>query len=759
MSPEFWEQVQIVVDESLCLAAQDRAAFLDKACAGKLELKKEVDSLLAGAEEAVDFIEDPVFSLHTGRSADSAAEGRVGAYKIRHQVGSGGMGSVYLASRADDFEKSVAIKILKRGMDTDEIVRRFEHERQILANLDHPNISKLLDGGTTGDGLPYFVMERVEGEPIDRYCDDRKLSTRARLELFRKVCAAVHFAHQNLVVHRDLKPGNILVTEEGEPKLLDFGIAKLLESEKLSTQTPTIPLLTVAGTGPMTPPYASPEQVRGDAITTSSDVYSLGVLLFKLLTGHRPYRLRDHSMSGLFQAIQEEDPSKPSDAVLETDEHRFGNRTTAVTPESVSETRDGDPKTLRRRLAGDLDCIVLKALRKDPKDRYGSVEQLSEDIGRHLDGLPVLARQGTLAYQTAKFFRRHKTRMAMLGAALLTVLFGIGWGMSQNQAERERQLADRERQVSESLADLVERLRVLDPEAGEQPDFATNFQSELGQYVDDLKLAIILNDQASDLQDQGGLKTAEVLFREALRMKRRLLDVKHPSVIAGMHNLADLFQNQGSYDEAESIYLETLELSISVHGRESLVTATILNNLGILYQNTGELDTAERLSRESLEIRRRLLGPNSDEVGRALNNRAFLQHLRGDIAAAEADYSEALEIFRGLYGPDDGRVARVLRNLAPVLLAKGDSEAALVAAQTSLSIQHKSFKNWQIADVESVLGECLMALGRFDEAEPLLTNSYPVIEAQTGANARQTKEALARLERFKKARSAAVAAQ
>ncbi|MEM7505036.1 MAG: serine/threonine-protein kinase, partial [Pseudomonadota bacterium] len=755
MSPELWEQVQVVVDESLHLSVAERGAFLEKACFGNPELKREVDSLLAGADEASDFFEEPIVSLHTDRPKDAVVDRRVGAYKIRHQVGSGGMGSVYLASRADDFEKSVAIKILKRGMDTDEIVRRFEHERQILANLDHPNISKLLDGGTTNDGRPYFVMEQVEGEPIDRYCDDHRLSTRERLELFRKVCSAVHFAHQNLVVHRDLKPGNILVTEDGEPKLLDFGIAKLLESEKLSTQTPTVPMLTVAGAGPMTPPFASPEQVRGDAITTSSDVYSLGVLLFKLLTGHRPYRLRDHSMSGLFQAIQEEEPSKPSDAVLCTDTYELGGRISTLTPESVSETRDGDPRTLRRSLAGDLDCIVLKTLRKQPKDRYGSVEQLSEDIRRHLEGLPVLARQGTLAYQTVKFFRRHKTRIAMLGAVILTVLFGIGWGMSQTQAERERQLAARERQVSESLADMVERLRGLHPDAGEEPDFASTFHAELAQYVDDLKLAVILNDQADSLKQRGGITTAEIIFREALDMKRRLLNDEHPSVIRGMNNLADVLWSQGKYEEAEAIYLETIDLRIRVHGRESLETARTLNNLGIVYQNTGDLDAAERLSQESLDIRRRLLGPDSDEVGRALNNRAFLQYLLGNLSAAEADYREALRIFQDRYGSDDGRVARVLRNLAPVLLAKGDREGALNAAESALAILQKGFKHWQIADVESVLGECLMALGRFDQAEELINRSYPVIEAQKGPDARQTKEALARIEAFEAARTLA----
>ena len=755
MSPELWERVQIVVDESLHLAVGDRVAYLEKVCADQPELRHEVDSLLEGADEAQDFIEEPVFSLRPERPADPVAR-RIGHYKLLSQVGSGGMGSVYLASRADDFEKPVALKILKRGMDTDEIVRRFEHERQILANLDHPYISKLLDGGTTEDGLPYFVMERVEGVPIDRYCDDARLSTRERLELFRKVCSAVHFAHQNLVVHRDLKPGNILVTEDGEPKLMDFGIAKLLESEMLSTQTPTMPLLTIGGTGPMTPRYASPEQVRGDVITTSSDVYALGVLLYKLLTGHWPYRLSDRSMSGLFEAIREEDPVKPSDAVLLRSETRMGDGSTRpITPDSVSETRDGDVKILRRRLSGDLDGIVLRALRKETKDRYGSVEQFSEDIRRHLDGLPVLARKGTLAYQTAKFFRRHSAKLAMAGAVLLILLFGSLWRISQNQAAAERQRAAREQQIAESMADLFTELRQLDPKAGEEPGFAESFRQTAARYVDNLKLAEILNDQAVVLENQGGIQTAEILYREALSMKLRLAAKEHPSVVRGMNNLAYNLSIQGKYQEAEELFRAARDVRIEVHGRESQEVAISLNNLGLLYQNTGDLDASEPLIEESLEIRLKLYGPDSPQVGIALNNLAFLAQLRGDYQAAEEGYRQVLRIFRSDQGLVDPRVARALRNLATVLLEQGDFDRAEAAAAEALRIYQENYKHWRIADAESVLGSCLASRGQDQKAEALLNHSYPVIKAAKGPNARETREALQRLEDFEKAQGPA----
>ncbi|MCP3960329.1 MAG: tetratricopeptide repeat protein [bacterium] len=742
MTPELWQQVQVVVDQTLQQPESSRPAFLDEACAGNSDLRLEVESLLAEAEEASDFMERPVLVLRGEEPEQEPAPAqepggrRIGHYRILRHVGSGGMGTVHLAARTDDYEQPVAIKILKRGMDTDEIVRRFEHERQILANLDHPNISKLLDGGTTDDGRPYFVMERVEGERIDRYCDDHELTIRQRLELFRKVCAAVHFAHRNLVVHRDLKPGNILVNEEGEPKLLDFGIAKLLESELASTQSPTLPLLTTVGTGPMTPRYASPEQVRGGVITTASDVYSLGVLLYKLLSGHRPYRLKDRSAAELFDAICSQDPIKPSEATGLRGEP--GHDGSEITLASIAEARAEDPRKLRRRLVGDLDCIVLKALRKEPEERYGSAEQLSEDIRHNLEGLPVEARKGNLVYQAAKFVRRNRVRIVMTAAALVITLLAVGWWVSQNQAEHEREIA-------ESLAALFTDLRDLKPKAGEEEGFAQRFHLQVGQYVDNMKLAEILNNQGMAIKDEGGFRTAEILFHEALAMERRLVGDEHPEVVLTMNNLAAALAAQGRHDEAEDIYKQALELKIKVHGRRSPEAAISLNNLGVLYQNTGRLAESEPLINESLDIRREFLGSDSVQVGITLNNRAFLYQLRGDFAAAEADYRETLRILRDQYGADVPPVARALRNLATVLQAQDKNEEAEQAARQALAILQKYFKHWQIADAESVLGGTLMALERYDEAEPLLTQSYPFIETTKGGNARQTREARERL--------------
>ncbi len=340
------------------------------------------------------------------------------------------MGAVYLATRADDeYRKQVAVKVVKRGMDTDAILRRFRNERQILANLDHPHIAKLLDGGTTEDGLSYFVMDYVEGLPIDVYCDARRLPIIERLKLFRTACSAVHYAHQHHVVHRDLKPSNILVTAEGVPKLLDFGIAKLLDPE-VSART----IKPTAGLRPMTPDYASPEQVRGEAITPASDVYSLGVMLYELLTGHRPYHVQSATPQEAERVICEQEPEKPSVVVgrcsagLQPGSAALKGGATDGTPESVTETRGESPEKLRRQLRGDLDNIVLMALRKEPERRYASIEQFSEDIRRYLQGRPVRSRPDTLAYRSGKFIRRNRTGVlaSVLTAAIFLVLIVIG---------------------------------------------------------------------------------------------------------------------------------------------------------------------------------------------------------------------------------------------------------------------------------------------------------------------------------------------
>ncbi|MEE8525758.1 MAG: serine/threonine-protein kinase, partial [Thermoanaerobaculia bacterium] len=378
-----------------------RHAFLDEACADDPELRREVQSLLVSVEETGDdFLERPLIADFSA-SWTSPEGRRLGAFRLLREIGRGGMSRVFLAVRDDqEIHQEVAVKVLKWGIDTGEAVHRFRRERQILARLEHPYVARFLDGGTTDDGLPYVVMELVEGEPIDRFCETRRLTVRQRLELFRKVCSAVQFAHQNLIVHRDLKPGNILVTADGTPRLLDFGIAKLLHDGPVSAAAPIQSFLTAPGIHPMTLAYASPEQIRGEAVTTASDVYSLGVVLYQLLTGSRPYGEPNHSALELARAVCEQEATKPSTTV----------------------GRDGRDRARQRRLVGDLDSIVLKALEKDPGRRYGSVERLSEDVQRHLEGLTVTAREATIFYRAGRYLRRHRLETTAVLVVFLIIL-------------------------------------------------------------------------------------------------------------------------------------------------------------------------------------------------------------------------------------------------------------------------------------------------------------------------------------------------
>jgi len=442
MDSERWQNVERLYHATLQCEESQRDAFLTRSCCGDEALRREVESLVSYGNRTAGFIEGsalevvaPALAGDEGHEQDHAFDHsrviektigkRISQYRIVEQLGSGGMGEVYRAVRADDqFEKQVAIKLVHAGEASGFVIGRFKKERQILAGLDHPNIARLLDGGATEQGVPYFVMELVEGQPIDTYCASYRLGIAARLQLFLQVCSALQYSHQHQIIHRDIKPANILVTAEGVPKLLDFGIAKILDAGALAG---------VAGTTQtrfraFTPEYASPEQIKAEPINIASDVYSLGVLLYELLTGHRPYRFKTRSPSEIERAICEEEPLKPSTAVILSEEQILADgTTTSITPEEISEARDSNPKRMHSCLLGDLDAIVMMALRKEPHRRYASVDDLSQDIQKHSEGLPITARHNTIAYRGVKFVRRHKelTVSALIFLALVAGLASV----------------------------------------------------------------------------------------------------------------------------------------------------------------------------------------------------------------------------------------------------------------------------------------------------------------------------------------------
>jgi eukaryotic-like serine/threonine-protein kinase len=401
VTPERWKKVEAIFEQTLELPNTERAAFLKKNCNRDDDLRREVESLLESHAFAGSFIDEPgLFFPDDELKNDVAAVAPgqlIGAYRVIREIGRGGMGAVYLAERADaQYSKQVAIKLIKRGMDTDAVLRRFQNERQILASFDHANIARLFDAGTTASGQPYFVMEYIDGLPIDEYCNQNQLGIPERLRLFREVCAAVWYAHRRQVVHRDIKRSNIFVTAEGTPKLLDFGIAKILQQTNGAES-----LVTMTGARLMTPECASPEQLWGEPVTAASDVYSLGVVLYELLTGCSPYQLKSRSADAVARAITESEPKKPSTTVV-----------------SAANQRSRNPKLLR----GDLDNILLMALRKEPERRYQSVDELSEDIRRHLEARPVLARRDTLIYRGTKFVRRNAVLVGGGSICVLLVL-------------------------------------------------------------------------------------------------------------------------------------------------------------------------------------------------------------------------------------------------------------------------------------------------------------------------------------------------
>jgi len=452
VSSERWNQVAEIFQKVLDLPPDQRARHLREECSDA-DLRSEVEALLAADEEADAFMERPLVGSDEPPARPQAR--RVGMYRLLRKLGEGGMSTVFLAVREDDFRRRAALKIIRQGMESEAAVRRLRSERQILAGLHHPYVASLYDGGTIEHDLPYFVMEYVDGLPLDVYCDQHQLTVSGRIELFCKICEAVHYAHQNLVVHRDLKPSNALVNRAGEPKLLDFGIAKILNPELGVTELDP----TATWHRALTPNYASPEQLRGETLTTATDVYSLGVLLFKLLTGHLPHDFQGRTPREIERALTEEEPPKPSAVV------------TAAAQEDDSGTAGKSgvwqmpPGMLSRRLAGDLDNIVLRALAQAPQRRYGSAEQLAEDLRRHLRGFPVLARPDGVGYRLGKFLRRNWLAAGATTLILALILaFAVAITLQSAALARQRDWARQERDEKKQVLALVEEVfRLADP--------------------------------------------------------------------------------------------------------------------------------------------------------------------------------------------------------------------------------------------------------------------------------------------------------
>jgi eukaryotic-like serine/threonine-protein kinase len=568
VNPERWQYIKVTLHAALELTGTARAAYVAKITANDPELRLELESLIAAyAESADSFLNVPAAAMEDISEIDGSdpwVGKRIGPYQLIEQVGSGGMGEVYRAIRVDDeFQKQVAIKLIRVGEDSAFVVQRFRNERQILASFEHPNIARLLDGGTTGAGLPYFAMEFIQGEPIDVYCDRHKLDTSARLRLFLQVCSAVQYAHQRLIIHRDLKPNNILVDADGIPKLLDFGIAKILQlGERSENAAHTKSIYRM-----LTPGYASPEQAGGNPITTSSDVYSLGVILYELLTGRKPH---------LTGARPTEEPRRPSAVVRRYDG-------APGTPADLSALREGSPRKLARRLRGDLDNIVLMALRVDPLRRYESVEQFAEDLRRHLSSRPVIARKDTLRYRAGKFFVRYAIGVAATVAVVFALLAAL------LVTARETQIAQREREREEHRFNDVRKLaHSLIFDINDSVQYVTGSSAarhlivKTGlQYLDSLSLEATGDpslqrelaaayERMGDVQgraleaNEGDYSGAAASYRHALTLREAIVhaqpqnSVVRGELVVSYGKLSDLMWSSGKADDAIAYSQDTV---------------------------------------------------------------------------------------------------------------------------------------------------------------------------------------------------------
>jgi serine/threonine protein kinase/Flp pilus assembly protein TadD len=648
---------------------------------------------------------------------------RIGPYRVLRTLGTGGMGEVYLAERADaQFEQQVAIKVVHGGALAVAMHSRLKLERQILAQLDHPNIAHLLDGGALPDGSAYIVMEYVDGVAIDAFCDSNRLDINARLKLFQTVCGAAHYAHQNLIVHRDLKPSNILVTAAGVPKLLDFGIAKLLDDRQAARHTLAV---TQADIRIMTPDHASPEQVRGQAITTSSDVYVLGVLLYKLLCGSGPFFISSVRLSEIERAICERDPPLPSEMVSGSD-----------SPEAraLIEARSSTVSRLRRALQGDLDNIVLMAMRKEPERRYGSAEQLASDIQRYLDGKPVIARRDTVSYRTSKFVKRHWLPVSAAAAAILMIIAfsittyvqSVRIAAERDRVAQQRELAEHERARAEEVSSfLVNLFKLSDPgeNRGNQVTAREILDSgakrlQLGLQDQPATKAALLATVGSVYDSLGQFQDALPLLDESLQLQAQSHD---GSRVDTLLELGRARIGAGDLRTAEAPLQEALRLAQHDAGAMSIATGHALWSLGMLRFERGQIEDAKELYVRSLDILEKSSAPQVD-VAAVLSDLAKVYVLEQQWQLAKQTHERALEIDRRVLGDDDPRVAFRLHNLAIVAQNMGDLRLAETLYLDALKRQEHTYgdRHPETASAKGNYGLLLQREGRLSEAEPLL---------------------------------------
>jgi len=783
LTPERWQRVESLFDGALDREPDVREAWLREACGDDAELLEEVRKLLQSSESAEDRFERPAAVEAAHLVVDGLRdplEGQdLGPYHLIEPIGRGGMGVVYRAERRDgEFQQDVVVKILRVGMHDEAGRERFRRERQILAQLAHPNIARLLDGGVAPDGRPYIVMEPVDGQRIDVFCDQRQLPLRARIELFLQVIDAVQYAHQNLVIHRDLKPPNVLVTESGSDgprvKLLDFGIAKILDEDDGATQTQQ---------GLMTPDYASPEQVRGERVAIASDVYQLGVLLYELLTGFLPYDLKTRSLFDVSHAVCETEPAFPSRIHTEGRATRTGPLSSShenTDPERILAARQTTSAHIRRALSGDLDGILLKALQKDGTLRYASARELGEDLRRHLEGLPVLAREGDPGYRAAKFLRRHALAL-VLGLGVIGVIVGstifhtqrvtIERNRAQLQAQEKQEIADFLVEMFEvgdasksadhevTAAELVERALDRVESEDRSPSVEARMLLAIGEVGNKLGLhaqlqpglerAVVLTEQVhgreSDEYTEALLMLADnhralrqfedalpLLEEATLLLRERKDEVEYARAL---RVLAEVRRDTGDPEAAlrdNEEALSILRANFAANDRDVLIA---LGTRAYVLRTLDRYDEAESIYREVI-AGYRSLGEEAENAALAtmLNNLGFLLVRRERFEEAVAAYEEATALRAATAGEDHPSTLTFRGNLVGALTRSGRYDEALEHAREVLEMKaaRSSPDHWSVGQSHHSLGRILVTAGRFDEAEVELERASAIWTSALG---------------------------
>jgi len=785
MTSEHWPQVKAIFSAALDLPMIERAAFLAQACAGDDALLAEVQSLLNAHEEPGPFLGKmntliraaaiEASDLANGASGNPPASRRIGErigpYRLVELIGSGGMGEVYKAMRDDDqYRAEVAIKLMRIDMHSSLVAERFRTERQILATLDHRNVARLLDGGTE-NGTPYVVMELVAGQPIDSYCDEHRLTVRERIALFLQVCSAVSYAHQRLIVHRDLKPNNILVTADGSVKLLDFGIAKILDANPLAESG----TLTEASVRLMTPAYSSPEQFRGAPVTTATDVYSLGLVLYELLSGRRAFQATGRSQNDVAAAILQFDPGKPS-SHIRTKQTRPTSQPdhNTLTVAAISKLRSDTPQKLRRLLSGDLDAIVMKAIRKEQKERYESADQLAEDLRRHLRSEPITARKGTARYMARKFIARHKVMMAAVAAVSLSLVIGLVATVREariahaNELRAQQHFNDVRRLANSLLFELHDSIKSLPGATAARMLIVQRAQEYLGGLASKsesdpalarelaaayIKLASVQGNP--DNANVGDIDAAILSYRNAIALLEGAAGRDHANsgiareLAQSYSRLASILPRVGDTEGSENSVqrsVQLLEAVTTAHPNEP----DAHRDLGVAYgqfaallRNRGAWDSALDYYRKAHAIYERLNKEDPTNARFAFNLSHSHRHI-GTLLALQKRYPAALEHYRSAASISGAQLALDPENLeARYNVSLSDSNIGFVLGQQG-DIDGALFYYRKALDIRAAM----LAPDPLDNRmRTALSESLEYI----GVNLAKKKDYVAALDSFKKA--------